>query len=312
MQLASRATSPRASASYTVPHVHPDFDDGRLPFSLRFHGIDSPWNRMAAFVMPGETLDFEARGGSGSFAGEAGGGHLATKGPASWSWSAPLEHGDHMIRVRDERSGEVALLRVFVLHPYDGSERIGSFPVGRYQPTPKDGDPAYNRPRGFVEVTERNVDAMLTPHFRLDQFLCREQSDWPKYVALRTELLVKLETLLDALAKRGLPAESLHVMSAFRTPAHNAEAGLETIYSRHTYGDAADVFLDRDGDGLQDDLNHDGKVTREDARVLYDLVEGTLDKALPPQMVGGLSVYGRTGAHGPYIHLDTRGKRIRW
>lgn len=306
------ASATAASAAYTVPHVHPDFDPSRVSFQVGFNGIESSWNTMSAFVMPGGTLEFAASGGSGSFTSDAGGGRLKRKGPASWAWTAPSQHGDHAITVRDERSGEEILLRVFVLHPYDGGDRVGSYRVGRYQKKPKDDDPAYNRPEGFVEVTERNLDAMLTPHFRLSQFVCKAESDFPKYVALRTELLVKLETLLEALARRGLPAQSLHVMSGYRTPAHNARIGNETTYSRHTYGDAADVFLDRDNDGQQDDLDEDGRVTLDDARVLYQLVEDTLDQSLPPQMVGGLSVYARRGDHGPFIHIDTRGKRVRW
>lgn len=301
-----------ARAGYTVPHVHPDLDPGRVSFRLFFHGLESPWETMSAFVMPGEAFEFAAGGGSGAFDAEAGGGRLRTRGRAAWTWTAPMEHGDHVIRVRDERSGETAVLRVFVLHPYDGGDHVGPYRTGRYRTGAKTDDPAYEIPRGFVEVTERNLDAMLTPHFRLAQFVCKDQSPWPKYVVLRTELLVKLETLLGALARRGIPADSLHVLSGYRTPAYNARLANEAAFSRHAYGDAADVVLDSDHDERQDDLDGDGRITTEDARVLYRLVEDTLDDSLPPQMVGGLSVYENNGPHGPFLHIDTRGKRARW
>ena len=35
------------------------------------------------------------------------------------------------------------------------------------------GDPAYNRPRGFIEVTRENLGTWVSPHFRLAQFVCK-------------------------------------------------------------------------------------------------------------------------------------------
>ena len=29
-------------------------------------------------------------------------------------------------------------------------------------------------------------------------------------------------------------------------------------------------------------------------------------------VVGGLGAYGSTAAHGPFVHVDTRGHRARW
>jgi hypothetical protein len=31
-----------------------------------------------------------------------------------------------------------------------------------------------------------------------------------------------------------------------------------------------------------------------------------------PTLVGGAGVYPATSAHGPFIHIDTRGYRARW
>jgi len=311
------ATNPASAlSSIDSPHVYPPFEDGRVPFTLHFQGIETSLGIMSAFVLPGSTLEIRASGGSGTFVATAGnGGTLASAGTSVWNWTAPQAHGDHVIRIRDSRGAddEVATLHVFVLHPYDGGEKIGHYKVGRYQAKPKDDNPAYNRPEGFVEVTDANIDMMVSPHFRLRQFLCKDDVGTPKYVILRSALLIKLEMLLQALAKRGVPATSLHVMSGYRTPAHNGRIGSRTKYSRHTYGDAADVFLDRDGDGMQDDLNHDGLSTREDARILSELVESTLDESLPGAMAGGLSVYGSRKGHGsPFIHIDTRGTDVRW
>lgn len=311
LELASKLRSPTL-AKPAPPPAHEPFEPGRVSFSLKFHGLESPFSTISAFVLPGASLEIEADGVTGSLGATSDGGVLVSTGATSWTWTAPSAHGRHEIlfRQRGASGVEEARLNVFVLHPYDGGDRVGAYRLGRYQSKTKDGTSA--RPPGFVEVGPDDLDVMVSPHFRLGQFLCKGAADWPKYVALRTPLLLKLEKLMAALDERGLPAKTLHVMSGFRTPAYNAGIGNRTSYSRHLYGDAADVFLDRDGDGKQDDLDGDGKSTREDARILYELVEGTLDDAVPGQMAGGLSAYGPNHAHGPFLHIDARGHRARW
>jgi uncharacterized protein YcbK (DUF882 family) len=223
--------------------------------------------------------------------------------------------GEHQIRIRDRapKKKDVAVLHVFVLRPYDGGETLDGYPIGSYAPAPAKNAEAFVRPRGFVEVTGDNRDTQVSPHFTLEQFLCKDGAKGRTYVALRPALLLKLELVLQELARRGMPAPTLIVMSGFRTPAYNARLGNETSLSRHLYGDAADVILDRDGDGEMDDLDGDGFVTREDAVVLQDLVHAALDArwAAGP-LVGGLSAYQPSGNHGPFVHIDTRGVRVRW
>jgi hypothetical protein len=76
------------------------------------------------------------------------------------------------------------------------------------------------------------------------------------------------------------------------------------------YGDAADVFVDNNGDGRMDDLNRDGKVDHRDARVILDAAERV--ERLHPQLAGGVGVYRSTSSHGPFAHVDVRGWRARW
>jgi hypothetical protein len=76
------------------------------------------------------------------------------------------------------------------------------------------------------------------------------------------------------------------------------------------YGDAMDVAIDNDGDGLMDDLNGDGRVTVKDARVLAAAAD-RVEKAYP-DLVGGIGIYAPTGAHHGFVHIDTRGYRARW
>ena len=76
------------------------------------------------------------------------------------------------------------------------------------------------------------------------------------------------------------------------------------------YGDASDIYVDGNGDGRMDDLNGDGKVTVADAKYLAaiaDQVEGR-----HPELTGGIGIYRATGAHGPFVHVDTRGFVARW
>jgi hypothetical protein len=83
-------------------------------------------------------------------------------------------------------------------------------------------------------------------------------------------------------------------------------------YSRHVYGDAADIFVDEDGDGMMDDLNGDGKIDYRDAAVLYDIIDGLVTETWYAPFVGGLGRYRKTANHGPFVHVDARGFKARW
>ena len=102
-------------------------------------------------------------------------------------------------------------------------------------------------------------------------------------------------------------------MSGFRTPQYNDQdlgPGARSAISRHMYGDAADVYPDDDGDDRLDDLNHDGKIDLQDARILADAAEAVEKKF--PTLTGGIGIYRANSIHGPFVHIDTRGKRARW
>jgi uncharacterized protein YcbK (DUF882 family) len=172
----------------------------------------------------------------------------------------------------------------------------------------------YSAPRGLIEVTPQNQDTRLSDHLRLRDFLTHDQQGvWPKYVVVQPRLVDKDELVLADLEKRGIRPNGIHVMSGFRTPQYNAgggNTGGRAGLSRHMYGDANDVWIDNDGDGRMDDLNHDGRVDIRDAQVMCDAVE-RVERA-NPELVGGCGVYPATSAHGPFTHIDARGYRARW
>lgn len=161
-------------------------------------------------------------------------------------------------------------------------------------------------------MTAENQDTRISEHFRLRDFLTKGQVGiWPKYLVLRDELVDKLELVIQDLNSNGILVRRLSVMSGFRTPAYNGPGGEgRSGLSRHMYGDAADVFVDNDGDGRMDDLNRDGRVDHRDARVILEAVDRV--ERRHPALAGGVGVYRANSAHGPFAHVDVRGWRARW
>jgi hypothetical protein len=195
-------------------------------------------------------------------------------------------------------------LNVFVLVPIgevrDG--RLNGYRIGTY--------PEKTRPLGFVEVTADTMLAKLSPHFALRQFLCKQAGGFPKYVVISEPLILKLERIVEALDRAGHQVDTLTIMSGYRTPFYNENIG-NVRDSQHTAGTAADVFVDETGDGRMDDLDSDGVVTREDALWLFRLVD-RMDRMPGALFKGGLGDYGSTAAHGPFVHVDVRGRLARW
>jgi hypothetical protein len=173
---------------------------------------------------------------------------------------------------------------------------------------------AYANPAGFIKVTPDNADTYVSEHFKLRDFLTHDQPNvWPKYLVLQLRLVDKLELILADLTAHGLDVSGVRVMSGFRTPRYNATGGNpqgRAALSRHMYGDASDIFIDSNHDGVMDDLNHDGHITMTDSKVIEAAVDRV--EAAHPELVGGAGIYPAGPGHGPFIHIDTRGYRARW
>jgi uncharacterized protein YcbK (DUF882 family) len=217
----------------------------------------------------------------------------------------------------------IADFNVIGLHPRSEKRngRVGLYYIGNWPgengrvKAPKSA-PAdrYRPPSGFIEVTQQNADTKVSEHFRLRDFLTHDQANvWPKFLVLEMRNVDKLELVLADLERRGIDVSGVRVMSGFRTPQYNKSGGDpagRAGLSRHMYGDAADIFIDSNGDGVMDDLNHDGKSTIADARVVSAAVDRV--EAAHPELIGGAGVYPAESGHGPFIHIDTRGYRARW
>ena len=267
-----------------------------------------------ALRTPGEVVGDSARGDDA---------HVTVSGGevAAPSESAPAQPGIFRVAVAIGNAlRPIADFNVISLVPFSSKERgrIGTYFVGNWPGergrAPSSGGVTYMPPRGFIEVTLQNRDTHVSEHFRLRDFLTKDQPNvWPKYLVLEPKLLDKLELVLADLRARGIDTKGVTVMSGFRTPNYNASGGDtrgRASLSRHMYGDAADVFIDNDGNGRMDDLNRDGREDLRDARVIEEAV--TRVERAYPALVGGCGVYVATSAHGPFTHIDTRGYRARW
>ncbi len=189
-----------------------------------------------------------------------------------------------------------------VLTPF--AEKLGGvlhgYQIGRYPFESFGGE----TPLGFVEVTAATARLPVSRHLRLEDFLTHDgQTGWPRYVAMKPQLLDKVELVIDEIARvRGVSdplriAVSVH--SGFRTPIHNGGVEGSAFNSRHQYGDAADVAIDADGDG---------RFTAADAQLVRGAAE--LVEERHRELVGGLGLY--TNVASPYVHMDVRGTRARW
>lgn len=291
-----------------------EYSNGTASFSVQVLDEVIPYKLMSIFVLPGQKIELEAVFGdrASRFSTCASGGTLEQKGKDRWTWRAPDRRGQTMLHISDLHRGETIVLRAFVLDPYASEDRLEGYRIGAYEKVPLYNNPVYNVPKGLLRVDQGMEDLWLSPHFQLRQFLCKQAGGYPKFAIVRPRMLLKLEFLLEKVNQKGIDALTFAVLSGFRTPFYNASIGNRTKYSRHTYGDAADIYIDRDGDQRMDDLNGDGRSDYRDAQVLAKIVEGHRESTWYQPFVGGLGVYGPKPHRGSFIHVDTRGFRARW
>ena len=240
-------------------------------------------------------------------------GRIITKGDGRWNYIAPKKSGSYEIVINDTSNSKTIILTVFVLVPliekkgeYLNGYRIGNYPDDNYKDRKN-----YKKPTGLIEVTDENKDIYITPHFQLKQFLCKQTSAWPKYLLINPLLLIKLEYLVSELNKSGIDASTIFIMSGYRTPYYNEAIG-NVKYSRHIFGDAADIYVDENHDNIIDDLDGDGKSNMADALVIHSIISKMENDPENEHLIGGMGSYSKNSAHTYFIHVDTRGYKARW
>jgi hypothetical protein len=295
----------------------PRFRDERAGLVVRVDGQPIPYRYMAVTAVPGEELVVEVEVGDPAAAAPVelryAAGSAAAASSGKWIWKAPDAPGIVALLLGMPEGDRLVHLNVLVVHPRSHvvGGNLHGYQIGQYREKPLRGDPVYLPPAGFVEVDSAQSDVLVSPHFTLGQFLCKQLGS-PSYLALSMPLVVKLEAVLAGVNEAGRAVSTLAVMSGFRTPAYNAAIGNKTVYSRHLWGDAADFFVDADNDGYIDDLDADGRVGLSDARWLSRIVDRVERHSLPGLRSGGVGVYRANATHGPFVHVDARGYAARW
>jgi hypothetical protein len=281
--------------------------DSMLGFLHPLRGLSGDLRYAPA--LPGSKVVQTAPGGAAAVIdGSKAAGFVAPRQPGIYDFSVEM----------NKARREIDDMSIVTLVPRTQKQRgkIGSYQLGTW-PFEAGGKPKterYRAPAGFIQVTQQNQNFQVSEHFRLRQFLTKDQHNvWPKYLLLDPLLIDKLELTVNQLQKEGVRVEHVHVMSGFRTPRYNAgggNTGGRANLSRHMYGDGADVYVDNNRDGQPDDITGDGRVTVRDAERFAAAAEKV--EREHRSLVGGIGIYVACCGHGPFTHVDVRGYRARW
>lgn len=293
-----------------------DFYPEKANFAIKFKEEISPYKVIGIFVLPEEILTLEAwdQWGGEEYTIEVNAGELIGFEGSKWQWRAPKNVGLYNIKIFHSKEFDSITLNIFVMVPFEEckGEYLNGYRIGKYPNIPLRKLSIYKPPRGFIEVTKENEETFVSPHFKLKQFLSNQLSDYPKYVVLKERLLLKLELILEEANEKGYRCDTFHVMSGYRTPYYNRAIG-NVRYSRHLWGGAADIFIDENPkDDMMDDLNKDGKIDYRDAAIIFDIINAMYGKPFYEIFIGGLGSYRKSRSHGPFVHVDVRGFRVRW
>jgi hypothetical protein len=258
-------------------------------------GLAVDYTPFSVIAQPGELLELPLVSGSLAQATvPAAPGVLKLLNEKTLQVSAPEQAGLYPLSLQ-LANGDSREINLFVTVPATAieGELLNGYRIGATPPGDSHYPELYQAPVGFIEVNKDMLDTPMSPHFKLRQFLCKQESEYPKYVVVKESLLVLLEGLLGAVRERGYPAKTFGVISGYRTPWYNRM--IENVAnSRHVYGDAMDLYIDLNGDSRMDDLDGDGD---QDGNSL---------------LLGGVGRYRKTRRHGGFIHVDTRGYIVRW
>lgn len=282
------------------------FSPETVGFATRVNENVNSLRIFSAFVLPDESLSFEVipTPKEHEYTLEAPEGAAVKMSPLRWSWRAPARTGLYPVKITQTDTGKMMTVNAFVMVPYDHMKNghINGYNIGQY-PNPRSS--GYQLPRGFIEVTAETGEALVTPHFKLKQFLCKQSGTFPKYVVVRERLLQKLETTLAEVNKRGFRVEGFHIMSGYRTPAYNRSLG-NVKFSRHLLGEAADILLEGKGKLA----TNRGAVLS--AAALYRIIDQAHRESKDSSLIGGLAKYPSNHSHGQFVHVDVRGFMARW
>ena len=158
--------------------------------------------------------------------------------------------------------------------------------------------------RHYYVVRGNAIFRFLTGKFRVKDFLVKDKfyyrnlrhlDDHEKqYFLVDKKLLYALLDLQNELEKEGYDRNGFRINYAHRHPLLNVEVGGASV-SYHIRGQAIDLVIL--------DINKDGVATKEDKKIVLDILENKIirDK-------GGIGKY----PWSMVVHFDVRGHRARW
>ena len=128
----------------------------------------------------------------------------------------------------------------------------------------------------------------------------------------KERLPLKLEAMLERVNAMGFAVDTLHVMSAFRTPFYNHAIG-DVQYSMHQWGSAADIYVDpqKTGSNGRSEPRRPGRHPGLEVALRRDRADARREGAAR-RFQGGMGFYPATAAHPPFVHVDVRGTAARW
>ncbi len=281
-------------------------------FLVKFKDEVTPYRITGVFVVPGEKIKIETlfEDKNASYILKTKDGNTEEVAKNVWSWTAPQLKGVYPITVKESNNLDSIVLNCIVMIPFSElkGESLNGYKIGTY---PKSSNKLYNLPKGFIEVTKANEQTLVTPHYKLKDFLCKQAGGYPKYVVLKERGIIKLETVQSQLNAAGIRFDKFSFISGYRTPFYNKSIG-NVKNSRHVFGDAYDIYIDANKNGRMDDLNGDGKEDKKDVLFVYNKINDLYKQPWYKPFIGGLGLYGPNSRRTGFIHLDSRGYRARW
>jgi hypothetical protein len=148
----------------------------KTDFTAHVQDVEVSYNVISIFVLPDEIVNLGIsadKSKSSIFSLRTSQGRLRNVQRNQWRWRAPKLTGLYSVKVWGYQKTDLMLLNIFVIVPkrHQQGEYLNGYRIGNYPKILFKGLPQYKPPRGFVEVTADNADPLVSPHFRLKQFL---------------------------------------------------------------------------------------------------------------------------------------------
>ena len=154
----------------------------------------------------------------------------------------------------------------------------------------------------YYKIPTKDIYRRIVGPFRIYNFVSRDAFFRKSPFSSKTDILwlidkrilYKAIQLRQTLKAQGYNPNGFQVVNGHRNPKHNARVG-GASRSRHIKGEALDLAIG--------DINNDGRYTKEDKKIVLQLLE---EKVIKNE--GGIGLYPGTNR----VHMDVRGFRARW